>query len=276
MSNDTLSVMVKRSTPQAISYIRAIGFAAICFGVAAMIIAEYFWSATLLIYLGLFVLLVDALTDKVVAAWIRLAMGIVCVSGLVLFTWHIVLPAPSLSTHDPMIQNHANEDAPNLPGLAWNKTYSELDFPLLNTSDFDYTDMVVTLETDRNIADVGQISSHANVEIQPELHAIPIYSGNIEGALLAKNRTTSAPVWKIYCDKLRKGDTLEIDVATVNLKKAEWGPLIPLTKDVHPPTSPPPGGPRLDPTWLKIKADYKGRFGRPIHFEETLHPRRPF
>lgn len=233
-------------------------------GAGLAVIFNFFWVGLVLTYIGAVVLAIDFLCEKWGWKWKSVSMALPVLIIVLVSVWAF----GSAPLHTKMIRHYGNfKEGQVIYGIQWSeKKYSELQFIFTNTSDEDYEDFDVFVNTDLFIAKTGWISEPGPCSLKhPEPQAVELRAKGIDptGRPFEELYDPMAALgpYHLHCDKLLKHDSVQFIFALVSGLKGERGkePIKSL-EDLY--------APKKLPTWASVAGTYKSLF-RPYKFSEV-------
>jgi hypothetical protein len=226
------------------------------------VITAFFWFGVSLTYLGAVILAIDCLCEKWSWKWKSVSMLLPAMIIVFVSIW----AWGSAPLQIQMIRHYGNyKDGELIHGIPWHEKYSELQFVFTNTTDQDYEDFDMFVNTDLFIAKTGWISQPPTCVLRlPEPHVIEVRAKGMDKSgkpleELFERGATTGP-YLLHCDKLLKHDSIQFIFALVSGFNKERGkePIKTLEGLF---------APKKLPSWASVQGTYKSLF-RPFSISE--------
>lgn len=227
-----------------INYLRGSGTIGLIMGVAAMLLTEFFWFATVLVYLGAIVFVVDFYFETTLSRIKKWGLSMTILLLVSAFTFQIVL-----FKADPFIKvswSIANyPEGTNLSGITWRPGLSRLLVSFQNLTDRDFSGVDLTIQTNEAIVQIAQQTTIPCVQID-ELVVTVTDSANLFSKL------GSIEPRRFRCSEIPAKATVQFIVALANLDDLMKFMLDPkVTKGA---TINGFFGPKKKPQWVNVDA----------------------
>ncbi|MFA5786969.1 MAG: hypothetical protein WDA71_08340 [Actinomycetota bacterium] len=221
------------NNPTILPLLRSAAGPAFFMGGFGMISSNY-WVGVALVYIGIFICFVECCLEPWMlrrSHWYWLIVMSVLISITTIFTISIPLslaPIKVVASTDSAVYPEGMEIA----GIKWIPEYTKLRVGLINTTrDTDYKDIDFTIEPDKPIAKIGQLSSVPGVSFLGDIGKDTVDIGGrlvTHAELIIKfsdNSVRNIPVnqllarsYRVRCESIPRGSSLELVLAIAEPK----------------------------------------------------------
>jgi hypothetical protein len=228
-----------------------------------------YWPGVVAIYAGIAALGYHIGTEESFQSMplgTQIAVGIMFLSAIYIWSANVVFAAAPLLFPATANKGDKYPVGFDLAGIKWQKSYSDVRIDLRNPTSHDYKNVDLSIYTDLQIAQVGQITDIPNVSYFPQstLEA----QVNLEGkdkrghktsipVVPQKGMAQSNQIYRVLIDKLPKKSTVKLVLAVVRINPMVNGkmPQTLFSADSV-------------PAWIAVKGDYMA-IGRERHVRVT-------
>ena len=232
---------------------------------------EHFWIGVGFIYLALVFLALDIWLEPDLKLYPRPRIFIVssmaALTLLFTFTWVLVSSPIEIQVVDSI--RIADEES-RICDIKWKSDYHETSVFIENHTGNDYSNLVISVSTNLNIAHIGRCGKCLDGSVEQGIQMGPMQvrgpnglaeQKNAEGPvnipvpgtnITARSFGSYSPVWVIRCDKIMMNDTIELVLAVVHLDKG-FNLLSP-----------------QKPSWVQVNIDYESMGHRRRRIERKI------
>lgn len=224
-----------KETHSAIAYLRNIGGGLSVIGVVGVFpFPQFYWWFVGCIYLGLFLLAVEAFLEN----WTlisRVAVALTWIALAVLYTFQVVLAPAPFNVVVVGRNGDYRDSAGKIADVQWSDDYYEVDVSIVDPTDTPYTDIDLLLTSDLPIAEIGQTTKNQTVTITPVIVDATEAESDKDGHILRSGplEIHSINQWRLQCDRIPKRDRLGFVLAVVNPDKQHPGRRLPKRSPDH-------------------------------------------
>jgi hypothetical protein len=202
-------------------YFARIGLGGIMFGLASVVLGLLgFWWAVGVVYLFAAVYLLSIWFEKSPRVWMRYVAAIIVLTFLIFFSLKVVfVPCPIEIKTFAINGDYAPGKV--IGEIPWRADFVDLRVIINNASDYDYQDVDFVLNTDQQIAKIGQKESRIDCSIFPDDNIADVRhtgkkSDGTQTQIQFERALTSH--YRVRCEKFPKRAFLQLVVATTDLR----------------------------------------------------------